>query len=108
MTRRDVFNRVGGFDEGFFLYWEDADYCSRVADAGFRRVYLPSVTVRHEAGRSTERNPIPALRAFHQSAFRLYWKRTSWAGRLVAPLVRAGLWLRGQYRIRQVRRRQAG
>ncbi len=105
MTRRDVFDRVGGFDEGFFLYWEDADYCSRVAEAGFRRMYVPMASVRHAVGRSAEGDPVAAIRAFHRSAFRLYWKRASPIGRLVAPLVRAGLWLRAQYRIRQVRAR---
>ena len=100
MTRRDLFERVGGFDEGFFLYWEDADYCRRVADAGFRRMYVPDVTVWHTAGRASDQNPIAAIRAFHQSAYRLYWKHASPLGRLVAPIVRAGLWLRGRRRIR--------
>ena len=103
MTRRDLFERVGGFDEGFFLYWEDADYCRRVADAGFRRMYVPDVTVWHAAGRSAEQDPIPAIRAFHQSAYRLYWKHASPLGRLVAPMVHAGLWLRSQRRIRQAK-----
>ncbi len=83
MTRRDVFDRVGGFDEGFFLYWEDADYCSRVAAAGLRRMYVPLVTVRHSAGRSAAHDPAPAIRAFHASAYRLYWKRASTLGRLI-------------------------
>ena len=100
MTRRDVFERVGGFDEEFFLYWEDADYCGRVADAGWRRMYVPTITVRHAAGRSAERDPAPAIRAFHASAYRLYWKRASTVGRLVAPLVHVGLWLRGEVTVR--------
>jgi GT2 family glycosyltransferase len=101
MTRRDVFERVGGFDAGFFLYWEDADYCSRVADAGFRRMYVPTVAVRHAAGRSAARDPAIAIREFHRSAFRLYWKRASLAGRIVAPLVYAGLWFRRHRRERR-------
>ena len=36
MIRRDAFDAVGGMDEGFFLYWEDADFCRRVARAGWR------------------------------------------------------------------------
>ena len=39
MTRRDVFDRLSGFDESFFLYWEDADYCHRATRAGWRCVY---------------------------------------------------------------------
>jgi GT2 family glycosyltransferase len=103
MTRRDVFDRLGGFDEGFFLYWEDADYCSRAAAAGFRCMYVPTAPVRHAGGRSADHDPAAAIRAFHRSAFRLYWKRASIGGRFVAPLVRVGLWLRGERRARQAR-----
>ena len=103
MTRRDLFERLRGFDEAFFLYWEDADYCYRASVAGFRRTYVPLVSVRHIGGQATARDPAPAIRAFHRSAFRMYWKHASAMGRLVAPLVRAGLWLRGERRIRLAR-----
>ena len=105
MTRRHIFETIGGFDESFFLYWEDADFCHRVAAAGFRRVYVPTAPVRHLVGASADRDPAPAIRAFHASAFRLYWKQASWVGRLAAPVVRAGLWLRGEWLARQAVRR---
>ena len=95
MTRRDLFDTLGGFDEAFFLYWEDADYCRRVTAAGFRNVYVPTAPVRHAGGASAEHNRTNAIRAFHASAFRLYWKHASIAGRLGAPVARVGLWLRG-------------
>jgi len=101
MTPRDLFTRLGGLDEGFFMYWEDADYCYRVRDAGLRRCYVPSAAVRHPGGRSAAYNSARAIRAFHQSAFRLYRKHASPFGGLVSPLVGAGLWLRGQLRLRQ-------
>ena len=101
MTPRDLFTRLGGLDEGFFMYWEDADYCYRVRDAGLRRCYVPSAAVRHPGGRSAAYNSARAIRAFHQSAFRLYRKHASPIGRLAAPLVGAGLWLRGQLRLQQ-------
>jgi N-acetylglucosaminyl-diphospho-decaprenol L-rhamnosyltransferase len=106
MTRRDIFDAIGGFDESFFLYWEDADYCRRVAAAGFRRVYVQTDPVRHVAGAAAHRDPAPAIRAFHASAFRLYWKQASVVGRLAAPAVRAGLWLRGEWLARQAVRRR--
>jgi GT2 family glycosyltransferase len=105
MTRREIFDAIGGFDESFFLYWEDADYCRRVAAAGFRRVYVPTPPVRHLVGASAQGDPAPAIRAFHASAFRLYWKQASFVGRLAAPAVRAGLWLRGEWLARQASRR---
>ena len=106
MTRRDVFDSVGGFDDGFFLYWEDADYCRRVAQAGFRIVYVPTAPVRHVGGASAEHNLTNAIRAFHASAFRLYWKHASIAGRLAAPVARVGLWLRGEWLARRAVSRQ--
>jgi hypothetical protein len=106
MTRRDVFDEVGGFDESFFMYWEDADYCRRVAEAGFRRVYVPTPPVRHVGGASAQHDPANAIRAFHASAFRLYWKHASIAGRLAAPAARVGLWLRGEWLARRSVRRQ--
>lgn len=108
MTRRDVFERMGGFDEAFFLYWEDADYCRRIAAAGFRRMYVPTASVRHIGGRSAEYALARATRAFHRSAFRMYWKHASFIGRLAAPAIGAGLWIRSELRVRQgLRRRKA-
>jgi len=109
MTRRDVFERMGGFDQGFFLYWEDADYCRRVANAGLRRMYVPTASVRHVGGRSAEFALAMAIRAFHRSAFRMYWKHASLPGRIAAPAIYAGLWLRSEIKVRrEVSRRNAG
>ena len=106
LTRRDLFNHLRGLDETFFMYWEDADYCRRVAGAGFLCHYLPSVTVLHVGGASAQYDVSRAIRAFHRSAFRLYWKHASWLGRLPAPLVRAGLWLRAELRVSQQQRKK--
>jgi GT2 family glycosyltransferase len=104
MTRRDLFQRLGGLDEGFFLYWEDADYCKRAAALGLSCTYLPAVAVRHAGGRSSSRAPEPAIRAFHTSAYRMFRKHASAAGRLVAPVVRLALWARGELVVGRARR----
>jgi GT2 family glycosyltransferase len=106
MTRRDVFDTLGGFDESFFLYWEDADYCRRVVKAGLRCVYVPAAPVRHVGGASADHDRANAIRAFHASAFRLYWKHASNAARLGAPAARVGLWLRGEWLARRAGRRR--
>jgi GT2 family glycosyltransferase len=94
MVRRDVFAALNGFDDRFFLYWEDADFCRRALGAGWRTLYDPSVEVRHATARASRHAPMRALAAFHRSVFRYYWKHGSAAARLCAPLVAAGLLLR--------------
>ena len=48
MTRRDVFNELGGFDEGMRLGWNDVDYCLRARRAGYSVVYSPAAVLRHD------------------------------------------------------------
>ena len=95
-TRRDVFNRLGGLDEGFFMYREDADYARRASALGASCVFLPTVTVWHTSGRSAAHSPEPSIRAFHQSAYRMWRKHAPWFLRPAAPLAKALLWLRGE------------
>jgi GT2 family glycosyltransferase len=51
ITRAEVWRRLGGLDERYFMYVEDVDYCRRVRDLGLRVAYTPDTTVEHlEAG----------------------------------------------------------
>ncbi len=56
LFRADDFRRVGGFDEGFFLYYEDVDICARLWKAGRRVMACPRVRVIHDARRASRRN----------------------------------------------------
>ena len=51
--RRDLFEKIGGLDEGYFMYLEDMELCLQVRRAGFRIVYLPTVEARHVGGASS-------------------------------------------------------
>jgi len=53
MIRREVFEAIGPMDEGFFLYYEETDFCRRAADAGYQCWYVPSSHVVHLVGQST-------------------------------------------------------
>jgi GT2 family glycosyltransferase len=94
MIRRRAFDALGGMDENFFLYWEDADFCRRAKQAGWRTVYLPVRGTTHIGGASSRHASDAALTAFHDSAYRLFVKHTTATGRLFAPLVRAALRVR--------------
>jgi GT2 family glycosyltransferase len=89
LVRRSAFDQVGGMDEAFFLYWEDADLCRRLTNRGWRVVFLPEAEVVHVGGRSSIHAYRESLAAFHASAFRLFWKHSGWLLRALAPLVYA-------------------
>jgi GT2 family glycosyltransferase len=53
MFRRDVWVKLGGFDERFYPVWfEDVDFCKLAVDAGYEIAYVPSVIARHQGGHS--------------------------------------------------------
>jgi N-acetylglucosaminyl-diphospho-decaprenol L-rhamnosyltransferase len=91
MTRREAYDKVGGLDEGFFLYWEDADYCRRVGQAGWQTWYHPGMTVTHLAGRSSAHVPGPSRTAFYDSVYRYFRKHSGPVGAVLSPLAWLGL-----------------
>jgi N-acetylglucosaminyl-diphospho-decaprenol L-rhamnosyltransferase len=54
LVRRQVYEQVGGLDEGFFMYSEELDWCRRIKDIGWEIIYLPTATVIHHEGKSSE------------------------------------------------------
>ena len=54
--RSSAFNSVGGFDERFFMYYEDADICRRLLRNSWRTLLQPNFTVIHNAQRKSHRN----------------------------------------------------
>ena len=72
LARADALRQVGGFDERYFLYWEDADLCRRLRQAGHHVRYVPSATAVHRVGHSSSKVRVPALKAFHASAYLYY------------------------------------
>jgi GT2 family glycosyltransferase len=57
LFRSDAFRAAGGFDERFFLYYEDVDICRRLGRLGYGTLYVPEATVIHDARRESRRNP---------------------------------------------------
>lgn len=72
LARRSALQDVGGFDERYFLYWEDADLCRRLRARGFEIRYAPSATAEHSVGRSSRTAREASVRAFHESAYLYY------------------------------------
>jgi GT2 family glycosyltransferase len=69
VIRRDLFETLGGFDERFFVYYDDVDLCLRVSQAGWRRLHYAEVSAVHRGHGTTDR--IKDVRLFYVLRSRL-------------------------------------
>ena len=56
MIKREVFEKIGGFDEDFFMYGEDIDLSIRILQLGYKNYYLGKISITHLKGGSTTYN----------------------------------------------------
>ena len=84
LIRRNAFETIGGFDTGYFMFFEDVDLGWRLDTAGFTNLYVPSARALHIGGTSTSRNYEAMLAAHHSSAMRFI--RARYPGIFWAPL----------------------
>jgi GT2 family glycosyltransferase len=91
---RAVFERMNGFDEAYFLHFEDLDLCRRVRDAGYRVLLAGDVRVLHGKGGSSAHRPVFVSRHKHRGMWRWFRKFDPAARRpWLAGLVWVGIWL---------------
>jgi len=79
MMPRAVFEKVGGFDQRYFIFMEDFDLCRMVKKAGYRVVYFPQARANHFHKRLSQGSLFKLVRTkvfwFHvSSAFKYFWK----------------------------------
>lgn len=104
LARRGPLAEVGGFDERYFLYWEDADLCRRLRARGYHVRYVPGAAAVHRVGHSSRRARAASVRAFHASAYLYYTTHVSPGRRNPKRvLARALLGLRCWLSLRQAR-----
>lgn len=89
LFRRSLFDRIGPFDERFYLWFEEVDFCYRANAAGLHTAIIPSVSVRHHGGHSFhQRYSIDKHRIFLKSLhtyFRLH--RPLWEQVAITPFL---------------------
>ncbi len=104
LLRREAFEQVGGFDEGYFMFFEDLDLGERLGRAGWANVHVPAAEVTHVGGTSWRERPASMIRAHHASAARYLCRRYDrWYHWPVRTAVRAGLAVRQAFELRNAR-----
>jgi GT2 family glycosyltransferase len=86
LVRAEAFRAVGGFDERFFMYFEDVDLCMRLGAAGWRLVEEPRAVVRHAGGVASQTDVDDLYRPSQLRYYRLH--RPQWECRIVESRLR--------------------
>lgn len=73
--RREAFEKIGGFDEDYFLYAEETDLCLRLREAGYEIAYFEGVTVQHVGGGSEHANPRLAVIRMKKAGKYLFYQK---------------------------------
>jgi GT2 family glycosyltransferase len=78
IIKREVVNKIGHFDERFFAYQEDSDFCLRAKKEGWSIYYNPEAKIMHIGGVGGANSvPMKAIFEWHRSYYRYYFKHFS-------------------------------
>lgn len=77
LIRKETLKETGGFDEKFFLYYEDIDMCVRIRACGWNLLFLPAARIFHYGGVSTEKQKLYSRFFYRQSQLYYYRKHNS-------------------------------
>lgn len=85
LTRKRLFDAIGGFDERFFLYFEEADFCYRIQKKGKKILYYPQAKIIHYIGRSN-RNKDWIKRIYEQNRYSFFKKYHGFLSALIGEI----------------------
>lgn len=91
--RREIFEKVGLFDEDYFMYGEDLDLCYRTKLAGYQVAYVHTTSIIHYKGESTKRSSINELKHFYE-AMEIFAKKHFNKSHLILQFIKFGIFLR--------------
>lgn len=91
--KSEIYKKIGGLDEDFFMYGEDLDWCFRVQQAGYKVFYVHSTQIIHYKGESTKRSSIDEIRHFY-NAMHLFVKKHISSSFVVEAILRIAIIMR--------------
>lgn len=90
MLKREVYEKIGGFDPIFFMYGEDLDLCYRTQSAGYKVYYVHTTEIIHFKGESTKRSSLDEAKVFYE-AMHLFVKKHFSSSFLVEAILRMAI-----------------
>jgi GT2 family glycosyltransferase len=93
MMRRELYEKIGGFDSQFFMYGEDLDLCYRSQKNGFKVYYLHTTEVIHFKGESTKRSSLDETKVFYD-AMHLFVRKHFSTSFLIESILQSAIILR--------------
>ncbi|WP_337872292.1 glycosyltransferase [Ignavibacterium sp.] len=96
MMRKEVYDMFGGFDEQFFMYGEDLDFCYRIQKAGFKIFYVHTTQIIHYKGESTKRSSLDETKVFY-NAMHLFVKKHFASSFIVEAILRSAIAIRSLF-----------
>jgi GT2 family glycosyltransferase len=58
MLTKAIYQEINGFNEDYFMYVEDVDFCKKIADKEYKRIYIPDYSYVHFVGFNSKKNPM--------------------------------------------------
>jgi N-acetylglucosaminyl-diphospho-decaprenol L-rhamnosyltransferase len=97
-VRRSAFEALHGFDESYFMYFEDVDLGKRLHEAGWQNIFVPTASVVHTGAHSTATSADAMRAVHHKSAYQyLARKYRAWYLWPLRVALRVGLALRSRF-----------
>lgn len=87
MIRKELFEKVGGFDDHFFLFFEEFDLCKRIKGLGWKIFMNPNAQIFHAWGQSTQKSKKDIAQIFQKSRFYYLKKHFGWPKALVTDAI---------------------
>lgn len=91
LLRRPVIDQVGILDEGFFMLFEEVDWCYRIKQAGWQIWFDPAAKVVHHYGQSIKQVKARMILSSHRGLYRFWSKHYAGKNSYLGPIVYAGL-----------------
>jgi len=93
VMKKETYDKIGGFDEQFFMYGEDIDLCYRCQKAGYKVFYVHETEIIHYKGESTKRSGIDETSLFYQ-AMNLFVKKHLSSSFIVETILQFAIFIR--------------